>query len=82
MRNNVEIDYTGLLYANPSAWSGAARVLDIGATFDDYNDAPTEHEADLLAIASDWYAVGADLHRVIRRYRPRVRGLSADGIKR
>lgn len=65
-------DYTGLLYANPSALEGLARVLDIGGVFDDYNVSDTPEEADRIAIASDWYAVGADLDRAIRSYAAQV----------
>ena len=62
------INSTNLLYAEPSFWEGFARILDIGGTFDDYNDFETEEEADMAALASDWYAVGADLYRAISRY--------------
>jgi len=53
--------FTSLLYATPSFKSGMARSLDIGATFDAYNSYMTPAETDRAAIASDWYAVGADL---------------------
>ena len=62
------INYTGLLFAESSMWEGFARVLDIAGEFDDYNYADSEDDADLVALASDWYAVGADLHRSIARY--------------
>jgi hypothetical protein len=61
-------DYTGLLYSQPSLSEGVARVLDVGGTYDTYNYAPTPEEADHLALASDWYAVGADLYRTILRF--------------
>jgi len=61
-------DYTGLLYAEPSLLEGFARVLDVGGVFDDFNYSPTPEQADRLALISDWYAVGADLHRAISRY--------------
>ena len=68
-------DYSGLFFSQPSFGEGLARVLDVGGTFDAYNDSPTPEEADQLAIASDWYAVGADLYRSIRRFAGRqVRG--------
>jgi hypothetical protein len=60
--------FTSLLYAEPSFKSGMARTLDIGAVYDDYNYASSPEEADSLAIASDWYAVGADLLKAIRGY--------------
>ncbi len=66
------INYTELLYAKPSLWEGFARVLDIGGNFSDYNYSSSDDEADEVALASDWYAVGADLHRAINRYKARV----------
>jgi hypothetical protein len=65
-------DYTGLLFAQPSFAEGLARTLDIGGTFDAYNESQTSEEADRLAIASDWYAVGADLLSAINRYASKV----------
>ena len=65
-------EYTGLLYSQPSFTEGLARVLDVGGTFDMYNYSATAEEADRLAIASDWYAIGADLYRAICRFRKRV----------
>jgi hypothetical protein len=59
--------YTGLLYAQPTFLSGAARTLDLGGVFDAYNESLTS-EADMLATASDWYAVGSDLRAAIRRF--------------
>ena len=61
-------DYTGLLYSEPSFLEGFGRVLDIGGTFDEYNVSLSPEEADRIAIASDWHAVGADLYRSIRRF--------------
>ncbi len=65
-------DYAGLLYSQTSLREGLARVLDVGGTFDEYNDSPSGAEADHLALASDWYAVGADLYDAIARYAARV----------
>ena len=60
-RNN----YASLLFAEPSLSEGFARVLDVGGSFDDYNYSVSPEEADQIAIAADWYAVGADLYGVI-----------------
>lgn len=49
------------LYALPSFLSGSARVLDLGGTFDEYNDSPNGQVADARAIYSDWLAVGVAL---------------------
>jgi len=65
-------DFTGHLYAKPSLAEGLGRTLDIGATFDCYNDSPSTEEADFMATVSDWYAVGADLLSAINAYASRV----------
>ncbi len=62
------IKYATLLYAEPSIWDGLTRILDISGGFGDYNDSDSDEEADAIALASDWYAVGADLHRAMSRY--------------
>ena len=50
-----------LLFANPRIWYGAARLLDLGAVFDSYNEFLTPEQADALALYSDWYMAGKDL---------------------
>jgi hypothetical protein len=57
--------YTSSLFANPSFFSGAARVLDLGGTFDEYNASPSQEEADIRALKSDWCAVGHDMEVAI-----------------
>lgn len=52
---------TDHLFALPSVWSGAARVLDLFGVFDTYNDSPSDALADSRAIYSDWHMVGQDL---------------------
>jgi hypothetical protein len=64
--------FASLLYATPSFLSGMARTLDIGCTFDSYNTSGSAEEADRIAIASDWYAVGSDLRHVTNRYASQV----------
>ena len=49
------------LYATPTLLSGAARVLDLGGTFNLYNFSRTGTEADRRAICEDWLQVGDDL---------------------
>ena len=56
---------TDMLFARPSFASGAARVLDLGGTFDDYNRSRSEDDADMRALQGDWAAVGSDMHAVI-----------------
>ncbi len=46
------------LFAHPSFLSDAGRVLDLGGTFDGYNESPSPAEADRLAMRADWKAVG------------------------
>lgn len=59
---------TGRLFARPSFLEGVARVIDIGATLNVYNQDSTGNEADAKAIYSDWFAVGDDLRSAIRKH--------------
>jgi hypothetical protein len=52
---------TGFLFSDPSFWTGAARLLDLGATFDAYNYSDSDEEADEKALYSDWAMVGSDM---------------------
>ena len=58
----------GLLFATPTFLEGAARSLDLGDTFTNYNTSRSESEADFLGIRSDWRAVGEDLDSVLSGY--------------
>jgi hypothetical protein len=53
--------YSMFLSAVPGSVEGAGRTLDLWATMDDYNQSRTPEEADLIATAMDWMAVGDDL---------------------
>lgn len=46
------------LFATPSFVTGAARSLDLGAVFDEYNTSPTGAAADAIALTLDWLTVG------------------------
>lgn len=59
---------TGRLFACPSFLTGFARVLDLAATFDRYNENLTPEEADSLALQSDWAAVGDDLRTALSEF--------------
>ncbi len=60
--NDTEKDIkTGFLFATPSFWSGAGRLLDLWGKFDDYNVGRSSTEADMRALYSDWRIVGQDL---------------------
>jgi len=52
---------SGRLFSNPSFVNGFARALDVGATFNEYNQNDTPEEADYWALWSDWHSVGDDL---------------------
>lgn len=49
----------------PSMLSGAARSLDLGATFDSYNYSKSEEQADAKALGADWHIVGETLAKAI-----------------
>lgn len=54
------------LFALPSAWSGAARLIDLGGVFDRYNYSSSDAEADRRALVSDWAHIGHDLTLAVR----------------
>lgn len=56
------------LFAMPSMLSGAARSLDLGATFDGYNESSTGEIADARALFADWHQVGEDLVEAMDRF--------------
>lgn len=56
------------LFARPCWLHGIARLLDLGATFDEYNDSNTGQEADARAIYSDWLSVGKDIKSAIDQH--------------
>ena len=58
---------TDHLFALPSAWSGAARALDLFGVFDTYNESPDGALADSRAIGSDWRIVGEELASAMTR---------------
>ncbi|HEV2485108.1 MAG TPA: hypothetical protein VGT08_06215 [Terracidiphilus sp.] len=59
---------TDFLFAQPSFVAGAARVLDLWGTFDDYNRSETPTEADAKALASDWLVAGQDILDAIGQF--------------
>ena len=58
---------TDHLFALPSVWSGAARVLDLFGVLDTYNESPSDALADSRAIYSDWRIVGEELASAMTR---------------
>jgi hypothetical protein len=49
------------LFAVPSTLSGVARTLDLGATFNEYNESKDEATADAKALYADWRTIGETL---------------------
>jgi len=63
--NSKTTTCTEFLFARPTFWSGAARVLDLGGTFDQYNSSRTGDEADARALSNDWIVVGETMRDAI-----------------
>ena len=57
-----------ILFARPSVLGGIASILDFGDTLTEYNTANSPEQADVLALWSDWLAVGDDMWWAIRAY--------------
>jgi hypothetical protein len=53
------------LFARPSFLEGYGRVIDLGATLNEYNSNQTPEKADEEAILSDWSAVGDNIYSAI-----------------
>ncbi len=60
--------YTAILFARPSFWEGMGRIFDFSNTLSEYNVSITPQQADSLALASDWRAVGKDLRDAMQRF--------------
>ena len=56
-------DFSTFLFANPSLAEGMARIMDLGNTLNEYNRSLTSEQADFIALAMDYQAIGQDLHR-------------------
>lgn len=50
-------ELTTFLFARPSFWEGASRILDLGATLQEYNTSLNPEQADAIAQQMDWQAV-------------------------
>lgn len=64
------IVFTDFLFAQPSWLSGVARVIDLGASFDEYNVSATPARADARALSADWRVIGQDLFSAARHIYP------------
>ncbi len=60
--------YTARLFAAPSFLEGLSRLVDFSATFNIYNEDMSPEAADLMAMRSDWQAVGADIAYALHTY--------------
>ena len=67
-------DYSDLLFARPSFLEGAARVLDLGSTLNEYNSSLTPEQADHLALRNDLQRVGGDARYVAMKWEPEEQG--------
>jgi hypothetical protein len=63
---------TDFLFATPSFFSGAARVLDIGGTFDAYNGSKSTEEADSRALNNDLSVILQDFQDAVFAARERL----------
>ena len=61
-------DKSTFLFARPSFIGGVARVMDLGATMQIYNNSKTEDEADLKALKKEWEVVGEDILSAVKEY--------------
>jgi hypothetical protein len=60
-----EATMTDYLFTHPSFIGGMARGLDLGDTLTEFNRSISTEEADMIAIKSDWMAVGKDISVVL-----------------
>lgn len=66
-------DYSGILFARPSFVEGAARLVDVGGTLNEYNASRSAEDADQNALAADWRQVGAEILEAAKKRRQIVR---------
>ncbi len=68
------------LFAMPSFLGGVARLLDLGGTFNSYNEGVSPEEADTVATYVDWLTVGNDIQFAISRIRPEIIELAVEDV--
>ena len=62
-------DYLYYSYAKPTFLGGLARILDLGGTLrNTYSPSGPVYEMDIVAMRSDWIAIGQDLGDAIGSY--------------
>lgn len=62
---NASPHRTDFLVAQPTALSGAGRLVDIGAVFDSHDPCATPEAVDLRALQADWNVIGQDSCEVL-----------------
>jgi hypothetical protein len=63
---------TDFLFATPSFFSGVARVLDLGGTFDSYSSSKSPEEADSRAFNNDLSVILQDFQDAVIAARERL----------
>lgn len=58
--------FSTFLFSSPSFYEGIARLVDFGGMLNSYNFSPTPEQADAVAMASDWQAVGTDIEAAMK----------------
>jgi hypothetical protein len=71
-------DLFSIVFPRPSFLKGAARVFDLGGVLTEFQLARTPAQSDLLALQSDWEAVGRDIRAGIAVVGQDVRERQAD----
>ncbi len=59
---------TDFLFAQSGFLSGLARTLDIGASFESYNESKAPNKADAKAIQDDWKMTGKDISAAMSKF--------------
>ena len=67
--NRLRSDF---LFAQPSFFSGVARILDLFGLFDSYNESLTPQEADARAMYADWRITGHDISDAVAQFEAEI----------
>ena len=59
--------FSTFLFACPSFFEGAGRLVDFGNFLSEYNKSPSSAYADDVALRADWNAVAMDLNDAIKK---------------
>lgn len=72
-------DKSTFLFARPSFIEGVGRVLDLGATMQEYNTSLTTEQADAIAMSADWAAINEDMEAVAAMPHKKMKELASNG---